>query len=107
MREIVQTLTATGVTAPAVLDTYISPFNVSIAVVISGTVSYSVQYTLDNPFSEEFDANTATWFNHPDLTAQTTSTVGNFAFPVRAVRLNSTITGAGSTTINIIQAGAF
>ena len=105
MREVVQTLSATGVTAPVPMDQYISPFNVGLGVIVSGTVSYTVQHTFDDPFASNFDPSTATWFNHTDLTSQSTSQDGNYAFPVRAIRLNATITGTGSATIKIAQAG--
>ena len=105
MREVTQVLTETGVTDPVPMDQYISPFNVGLCVIVDGTVSYTVQHTFDDPFASDFDPATATWFNHTDLASQATSEDGNYAFPVRAIRLNSTITGEGSTTIKIAQAG--
>ncbi len=30
-------------------DNYVSPFNVAISVVVTGTVNYTVQYTFDDP----------------------------------------------------------
>jgi hypothetical protein len=92
MRQVIQTYRfadgAAGVTAPVPLDQYISPFNVSLAIVPSSTATYTVQYTFDDPFDAGFDAATAIWFNHPDLTAESGNNDGNFAFPVRATRLN-------------------
>ena len=105
MREVTQTLTATGVTNPVPMNQYTSPFNVGLGVIVSGTVSYTVQHTFDDPFAANFDPATATWFNHTDLTSQATSQDGNYAFPVSAIRLNATITGVGSATIKLMQAG--
>ena len=99
MRETTQSLTATGVSEPVPMNLYTSPFNIGLCVIISGTVSYTVQHTFDDPFASGFDPATATWFNHTDLTSQSTSQDGNYAFPVRAIRLNATITGVGSATI--------
>ena len=104
MREISQTLTATGVTDPAPMDQYISPFNVGLCVIVDGTVSYTVQHTFDDPFTSDFDPATATWFNHTDLVSQATSQDGNYAFPVTGIRLTVN-SGAGSATLKLIQAG--
>ena len=93
MRQVIQTYSFAnqgtfGVTAPVPLDQYISPFNVSLAIVPTNAVSYNVEYTFDDPFAATFDPTTAVWFDHPDLTTQTVKKDGNFAFPVRATRLN-------------------
>ena len=104
MREISQTLTATGATDPAPMDQYISPFNVGLGVIVSGTVSYTVQHTFDDPFASDFDPLTANWFNHPDLTSESGNNDGNYAFPVRAIRLNVSSTD-DDINFYIAQAG--
>jgi hypothetical protein len=85
----------------AVLDHYISPFNIGIAVVVSGTVNYTIQHTLDNILDA---AVTPVWFSHPTLVSLTANADGNYAFPVRAVQLliNS---GTGTATATVLQAG--
>jgi hypothetical protein len=105
MKPAVVTITNTGVSAPIVTDYLISPFNIGFGVVITGSPTYTVQHTFDDPFTATFNPATATWFNHEDLVSQTTSQDGNYAFPVRAVRLNVS-SGTGTTTITLIQAGA-
>lgn len=109
MRQVIQTYSfadegASGVTAPVPLDQYISPFNVSLAIVPAGTATFTVQYTFDDPFAADFTAATATWFNHPDLTSESGNMDGNFAFPVRATRLNVSATDA-DVTFYVTQAG--
>ena len=109
MRQVIQTYSfadegASGVTAPVPLDQYISPFNVSLAIVPAGTATYTVQYTFDDPFAADFVATSATWFNHPDLTSESGNNDGNFAFPVRATRLNVSATDA-DITFYVTQAG--
>lgn len=101
MRPITIAKTGTGSSSPAALDHYISPFNVGIGVVASGTVNYTVQHTFDDVFDP---AVTPTWFNHPTLVSQTTSADGNYAFPVRAVKvlINS---GTGTAAATLLQAG--
>lgn len=109
MRQVIQTYSFTdegadGVTDPVPLDQYISPFNVSLAVVPTGTATFTVQYTFDDPFTADFDAATAVWFNHPDITSESGNIDGNFAFPVRATRLNVSSTDA-DVTFYVTQAG--
>lgn len=75
----------------------------SLQVVVTGTVSYTVQQTLDNVLDSTV---TATWFDHPDtnLVAATANKQGNYAYIPAAVRikLNS---GSGSVVLTVIQAG--
>jgi hypothetical protein len=101
MRSIVIARTASGSSSVAPLDTYANPFNIGIGVVVTGTVNYTIQHTFDDIFNS---AVTPVWFNHPTLTAQTANADGNYAFPVRAVKVlvNS---GAGTATATVIQAG--
>lgn len=91
--------TGAGSSAPAPLDIHGRP-EVSLQVVVSGSVNYTVQQTLDDPGSSP------TWFNHPDtnLVAASANQQGNYAYIPRAVKLlvNS---GAGTATLKIIQAG--
>jgi hypothetical protein len=87
-----------------VMDIHLTPFNVGFGVSVTGTVSYTVQHTFDDVFAKNFNPATATWFNHEDLVSQTTNQDGNYAFPVRAIRLNVG-SSTGTVTITLIQAG--
>lgn len=97
----VQTVSKTGAgsSSAIVMNTNISPFNVGFAVVVSGTVNYTVQHTFDDPA-----VGFTTWFDHPTVASQGTSQDGNYAFPVTAIKVlvNS---GGGTATLNLIQAG--
>lgn len=104
MRPIVLTRTGTGVTAVAPLDTYVSPFNIGMGVVVSGTVNYTVQHTFDNVQAPGYSAASGNWFNHPTMTGLTGSQDGNYAFPVAAIRVN-VASGTGVVTLTAIQAG--
>lgn len=101
MRPVRISQTAAGSTSAVPMDQYISPFNVGFGVVASGTVNYTVQHTFDDIFNS---AVTPTWFNHPVIASQTTNQDGNYAFPVRAIRLTVN-SGSGTATMNIVQAG--
>ncbi len=101
MRAVIITKTGTGssTTAPTNLNT--SPFNIGIGVVVTGTVTYSIQHTFD----DVYDANvTPVWFNHASLVGQTVSSDGNYAFPVRGIKVLVTA-GSGTATATLLQAG--
>lgn len=88
--------------APAVLDYYGRP-EVTLQAVVTGTVNYTIQQTLDNPLEA---GATVTWFDHPDasLVAQTVNRQGNYSHIPTAVRvrLNS---GTGTVRLTALQAG--
>ena len=107
MRQVVQTTTTTGPLAPVPMDQYISPFNVTVAIGSPANCTTTTQYTFDDVFSNSFNASTAQWFDHPDLTDVANDQVGNFAFPVKAIRLNVTANDSNNTvTFYVTQAGA-
>lgn len=91
--------TGTGSTSALVMNTDISPFNVGFGVVVTGTVTYKVQHTFDDP-----SVGFTTWFDHPTITGLSANADGNYAFPVSGVRVTVTA-GGGSATMNVIQAG--
>jgi hypothetical protein len=87
---------------PAVLD-YYGQFGVALQVVVTGTATYTIQQTLDNPLTE---GATITWFPHPDanLVAQTVNRQGNYAYNPVAVRIQQTA-GTGSVKLTALQVG--
>lgn len=89
------------------LDQYISPENVTVAVVLSAgaSLTYKVQYTFDDVFAATFNPATANWNDHATLVSKTASADGNFAFPVTGVRLNVTPYTSGTATLTVLQAG--
>lgn len=101
MRPVVVAKTGAGSSSIMPMDHYQSPFNVGIGVVVTGTVNYTIQHTFDDIQNA---AVTPTWFSHATLAAQTASADGNYAFPVRGIKVlvNS---GSGTATATIIQAG--
>lgn len=107
MRPVSGTLSAAGAGPVYITNPYETPFSVGIGVVVAGgsTLTYSVQHTFDDPFAAGFNPATATWFTHATLTGQTASADGNYAFPVRAIRVNITAYTAGSVTWTFVQAG--
>ena len=104
MRPVVLSVTGVGNSVPDPLDHYLTPFNVSLAVVVTGTITYTVQYTYDDVFAPTYNPATGNWLPHPSLTAQTATKDSNIAYPVRAVRL-TTSAGTGTATLTDSQAG--
>lgn len=94
----------TGVGASQVvpLDQYISPFNVSLGIEVTGTVDVTVEYTFDDVFGDA--PGPFSWTDHPDLTNVTADADGTFISPVSACRL-LTNSGIGTAVLRIIQAG--
>lgn len=107
----ITTQTTTGTTVPGAGSSGMIPmeyrsgnFQSTIQVTITGTLTCKVQYTCDSvsPGDAVTEA-TATWFDHPTLTALSASAVGNIAFPVTAVRLINTAYTNGGATARILQ----
>jgi hypothetical protein len=85
------------------VDTSKNPFNIGFGVTLgAGVLTYKVQHTFDNVQDSTV---TATAFDHPDVTGKTVNTDGNYAFPVRAIRLNVTAFTSGTAVLTLIQAG--
>jgi hypothetical protein len=100
MRPQVITKSSSGTTAWIPLDYKQSPFNVGLGLVISGTLTADVEHTFDDIFDS---AVTPTAFKHSTLVTKTASADGNYAFPIRAVRINNTAYTSGSATLTILQ----
>lgn len=100
MRQQTATKTGTGSSNVLPMDLYISPFNVGFGVVATGTVTYTVQHTFDDPQTVA----SPVWFSHPTIAAKSDNQDGNYAFPVAAIKVLVTA-GAGTATMTLIQAG--
>lgn len=104
MRPITVSVTGVGNSAPQPMDTVRNPFQVGFGVIVDGTITYTVQHTFDDIWAEDFDASSADWFDHPSVADLSANEDGNYAFPVRAIRLH-TSAGTGTATLKLIQAG--
>ena len=104
MKAIVLTATGVQATPVAATNANVSPFNIGFGVAVNGSVTYTVQHTFDDVYASGFAPASATWYNHPSVQGQTISMDGNYAFPVRGIRVNIT-SGTGSVTATILQAG--
>lgn len=87
---------------PIPLDRSANPFSVGLRVVVSagGSSTSSVEVTLDDVFDPTV---TPTWTALTGLSGLTATTSGNIAFGVTAVRLNTTVFGSGTVTLQVLQ----
>jgi len=96
MRPVGYTLTGVVNGAVVAVNLAVSPPNIGLAVIITGTITYSVQHTFDDIWDP---AVTPIWFNHPTMTGLTANADGNYISPPRGVRL---ITTAGTGTARLV-----
>lgn len=73
--------------------------NIECGAVVTGTATFSVQYTYNNVNDGSV---TTTWWNHPLATDQTANAEAAFDRPVRAIRLQQTA-GNGSVSMTCVQ----
>lgn len=109
MRPITVTVTDVANSSPIPLDIYLKPFQVTIQCVISGTPTYTVQYTNDDVFAEGYDPDDAgsTWFDLSGIDDAVANAVDSLISPVTAIRLVVSAVGdpADSVTMRVTQAG--
>lgn len=99
MRPQVISLTGTGQSAWIPMDYKQSPFNVGLGAVVNGTVTFDIEHTFDDVYDTTI---TPVEFKHSTLVTKSANADGNYAFPIRAIRINNTA-GTGSTTLTILQ----
>lgn len=102
MRPTSVSVTGVGTSSVVVPDYLSSPTNVGVGCVVSGTATYTVEHTFDDVFSSSFNPATATWIANTGLTGKTANADGNYAFPVRGIRLNIA-SGTGTVTMTVVQ----
>jgi hypothetical protein len=97
----VQTASRTGVgsTDVIVINTNVTPVNIGFAVIVTGTVNYSVQFTYDDP-----GIGFTTFFDDATITSKTVNEDGSINFPITGIKVlvNS---GTGTVTMKVVQAG--
>ena len=107
MRPVVVSKTGVGYSTPVVLDQYLTPENCGLAAIVTGTVTYSLEISQDDPFATyATDYNTnGNWFTLTGFSpAVSVTTPSNLAYPARAIRINIA-TGTGSVTLTVNQVG--
>jgi hypothetical protein len=98
------TKTGTGRSAICVVDDFQTPFNIGVAVSLSATATFTVEYSLDDPNADGYSAASAAWFVAPGFTSGSAAVAGSITIPCRAISLNVSA-NTGTVTANIVQAG--
>lgn len=100
MRRITTTVSGVANSPVLPLDQRAQVFNVGIAIEVTGTVTYTVQFTLDDIYNS---AITPIWFSvSAGMTSATASQAGALTIPASAMRLSITA-GTGSITMVLLQ----
>ena len=100
-----ETYTTTGTKGSWNCDPSITPFNVNVAfALVTGPVSYKLQYsydTLDDPTKTDNDA---TWFDSTEIPAATAASAAQqFTAPIARVRAVIATLTAGSLQMTMLQ----
>lgn len=100
------TITATGVSRSNVcaVDDFQAPFNIGIGAKLTGTATFNIEYSFDDPMADGYTAAGATWYIASGFSGLTASTGGSFTVPCKAISINITA-NTGSVTATIVQAG--
>jgi hypothetical protein len=100
------TITVTGVGRSNVctVDDFQAPFNVGIGAKVTGSATFNIEYSFDDPMAAGYSASAATWYVATGFSALTASTGGSFTVPCKAISINITA-NAGTVTATIVQAG--
>lgn len=98
------TKTGTGRSGICVVDDFQTPFNIGVAVTLSATATFTVEYSLDDPNAEGYTPASANWFVAPGFTSGSAAVAGALTIPCRAICINVSAS-TGTVTANIVQAG--
>lgn len=103
---ILKTLSKTGTGRSGVVapDDFQAPFNVGIGAKVTGTATFNIEYSMDDPMAAGYDPATATWFVASGFSAVSANTGGSFTVPCKAISINIT-SGAGTVSAQFVQAG--
>lgn len=97
-----------GYMTPYFPDWMVRPFNIGVGCVVNSSAQvYTVEHTFDyTGGSSTFISSNATWFPNSGITAKTTNQDGNYAYPVTAIRVQSSAgSSVGTVSVTFIQAG--
>jgi hypothetical protein len=104
MRRALVSQTGVGASAPIPVDFTGNPNGVSLSIIKTGTVTYTIQHTFDDIFSPTYNPSTGNWFDHDNavLVNATANANDNVFFPITAVRINQTA-GSGTTNLTVLE----
>lgn len=89
------------------VNQHTTPINLGVAVVVSGTINFTVEYTYDDP-NNPFTGTFPTVFSQTAMASKTANTdaAATFDFPIFAIRLTqNSFTNPATASMIVIQAG--
>lgn len=93
--------TVDEVVTPTVPLNHISAIEIGLAVIVTGTINYTVQHTLDTTLA---GTSNCSWLDHDYLASATASDDGNYDFGVCGTRIKvNSYTGGATIKFNIVQ----
>lgn len=99
-------LTDAGRSAIITVDDFQTPFNLGLAAnITSGTPTFSIQYSLDDPLASGYDKDTALWFSVTGLSGVSADTAAALTIPCRAICIYMANGQTGTVELKCVQAG--
>ena len=92
--------TGTGRSTIIASDSFQTPFNVGLIIVVSGTATYNIEISMDDPST----GTPTVWAAPTGFSALSASTSGSITIPHHALSINVTA-GSGSVTAYVVQSG--
>jgi hypothetical protein len=110
MRPITKTVVGVADSAVIPVDIYLNPFSVSLQTKITGTPTYTVEWTQDDIWAVGYDPNAGSseWNAVAGMENAVADATATFDEPLRAFRIRQTAVGdpADQTILRIVQGGA-
>lgn len=99
-------LTDEGRSQIIVVDDFQTPFNLGLAAnITAGTPTFSIQYSLDDPYAVGYDKDTALWFSVANMSGITADTGAGMTIPCRAISIYMASGQTGTVELIVVQAG--
>ena len=92
--------TNTGRSAVIASDSFQNPFNVGLVITITGTPTYNIEISMDDPST----GTPSVWATPSGFSALTAAANGSITIPHHALSINVT-SGTGTVTAYVVQAG--
>lgn len=100
MTPVIISKTGVGRSPVIASDSFKTPFNVGLIIVVSGTATFNIEISMDDPST----GTPTIWAAPTGFSALTASTSGSITVPHHAMSINIT-SGTGSVTAYVVQSG--
>lgn len=106
MQSVTVTQVAAGSSAVEAVSYFTNPFNIGLGAVLTGTATFTVEYSMQDPMDAGYVAANATWFPVTGLSAVSATTAAALTVPCRAIRVTLAVGSTGTVVLYVQQAGA-